>query len=354
VRVREVQEKVKREGLKAFLFSSYPSVFYLTGFRSTNAHALLTPSERYLFTDARYYERAKKELKGWEVVLLKGSAFKEIKKFIRERGLSPAGYEEDRLTCSQKRALRTKGVKWKGYGGFLKELRAVKTEEELALLREGAKKLEEAFSEVLNLLEPGLTELEVRGLLAERYFKKGALGESFPSIVAFGEHSAVPHWESSSTPIGKKGPLLVDTGLLWKGYCTDFTRTLHLGKPSPEFLKVYEAVKEAHLRALEAAKPGVPVGEVDGVARRVLEEKGFGKFFTHATGHGVGVEIHEFPRIYYKGKEAKTPLEEGMVFTVEPGVYLPGEFGVRLENLVAVEKEGAVPLYEWSLELILL
>ncbi|NPB06441.1 MAG: aminopeptidase P family protein [Aquificae bacterium] len=351
MRVNEVQRKIKEEGLSAFFFSSYPSVFYLTGFRSTHAFVVLTPEERHLFTDARYYERARKLLNGWELHLLKDGAFKAVKRFLKERGFTEVGYELERLSCSDRKKLKAKGLRWRGYEGFLTPFRARKTERELSVLREGAKKLEEAFTEVINGLGEGVTELALRGRLAEAFTRRGALGESFASIVAFREHSAVPHWESSETVIKGKGPLLVDTGLIWHGYCTDLTRTLHLGKPDEEFRKVYEAVKEAHLRAVEKVRPGVAVAEVDRTAREVLRRYGLEKFFTHATGHGIGIEVHEFPRV---SSRSKAVLEEGFVVTVEPGVYLEGRFGVRLENMVAVGPDGPEVLYELPLELTVL
>ena len=141
-------------------------------------------------------------------------------------------------------------------------------------------------------------------------------------------------------------------GLVWRGYCSDFTRTLFLGKADEEFKKVYTVVRDAHLFALEEVKVGNEIGNVDRRAREHIKKKGFGKFFTHSTGHGVGVEIHEFPRVYYKGKDAKRVIEEGMVFTIEPGIYLPGKFGVRLENIVAVVDGRGEPLSEVSLDLV--
>jgi len=187
-----------------------------------------------------------------------------------------------------------------------------------------------------------------------KFFEKEAQGESFPAIVASGEHSAIPHWETSRSPIVPNAPLLIDMGLVWEGYCTDFTRTLFLGKPDEEFKKVYEIVKSAHLKALEKVKAGNTVGDVDREARRYIEEKGYGNFFTHATGHGVGIEIHEFPRVYFKGEDSKTPIEDGLVFTIEPGIYLPGRFGVRLENIVAVQNGRGEPLSGIDLSLITL
>ncbi|RUM29176.1 MAG: aminopeptidase P family protein [Aquifex sp.] len=354
MRLKEVQELIKEKKLDAFMFSSQPNVFYLSRFRSTNAYAILTPEEKYLLTDARYYERAKKQLKDWEVVLIKGNLFKAIKKFLREKGIKYVGYEEDRVSCGFKKKLKSKYVRWVGFSNFLKEVRVIKTKEEINIMKEGVRRSDEIYRELLNFVKPGMTELQVRGFIVSKIFEKNGEGESFPAIVASGEHSAIPHWESSREKVKENAPLLIDMGLLWKGYCTDFTRTFYIGKPSEEFKKVYEIVREAHLRALERAKVGNTVGDVDRAAREYIEKKGYGQFFIHSTGHGVGVEIHEFPRVYYKGEEAKTPIEEGMVFTIEPGIYLPGKFGVRLENIVAVQGGVGEPLSEVSLDLVII
>lgn len=354
MKIKEVQNLVKDKGLDAFLFSSQPSVFYLSRFRSTHAYAVLTPEEKYFLTDSRYYERAKDFLKDWEVVLIKGSPFKALKSFLKEKGIKYVGYEEDRVSCSFKRSLKSKHIRWVGFSGFLKHLRSLKTKEEIEIMKEGVKRSDEIYKRLLDFVKPGMTELQVRGFIVSEIFKLNGEGESFPAIVATAEHSAIPHWETSQEKIRENSPLLIDMGLLWKGYCTDFTRTIYVGKPDEEFKKVYQIVKEAHLRALEKVKVGNRIGEVDKAAREYIEKKGYGQFFTHSTGHGVGVEIHEFPRVYYKGEDAKTPIEEGMVFTIEPGIYLPGKFGVRLENIVAVRGGVGEPLSEVSLELVII
>ncbi len=352
MRLREAQELVEREGLDAFLFSSPANVFYLSGFSSTHAYVVLTPSSKHLLTDSRYYTRAKEQLTGWDVVRIEGDTFRFLKSFLRKLGAGRVGYESDRVSCETKRRLRSTRIRWVPFAGFLKDLRAVKTPQEIEIMREGVRRSDTVFREMLRLIRPGMTELEVRALIVERIFRLGGKGESFPAIVASGPASAVPHWETSAERLRTNAPLLIDMGLLWEGYCTDFTRTLYLGEPDPEFLKVHSVVRDAHLFALEKVRVGVSVGEVDRAAREFIERKGYGALFTHSTGHGVGVEIHEFPRVYFKGESAGRVIEEGMVFTVEPGVYIPGRFGVRLENMVAVVNGRGEPLSEIPLDLV--
>ncbi len=350
---KEFLELLGKKGLDGFLFSSQANVLYLSGFRSSNAYVLASKDGFYLFTDARYYERAKKGLReGWQVVLVKGSMHKVIKQTIRKLGMKRVGYEEDRMSCALKRVLRSRNIQWIGFNNFLGRLRATKSPEEIKVMREGVLKADQIYRELLGFLKPGMTELELRAFIVRRSFEMGAMGESFPAIVAFGEGSAVPHWETSQRRIGHEGPLLIDMGILYKNYCTDFTRTIYLGKAEREFRKVYETVRDAHLFALEKVKVGTPIGEIDKTAREYIKKKGFGKYFTHSTGHGVGIEIHEYPRLYYKGKDSDQPIEEGMVFTIEPGIYLPEKFGVRLENMVAVVKGVGEVFSEIPLDLI--
>lgn len=354
MKLDRAKELISGEGLDAFLFSSHSNVFYLSGFKSTHAYVVLTPEDKHLLTDGRYYEKAKAQLGGWNVHLIEGRATRYLKRFLRERGLKRVGFESDRVSCHFRRSLRSTKIKWVPYADFLGKLRMVKTPEEIEIMREGVRLSDRIYRELFNLIEPGITEIQLRGKIVERIFKVGASGESFPAIVASGEHSAVPHWESSSEEIKPNAPLLIDMGLLWKGYCTDFTRTLHLGKPSEEFKKVYGIVRDAHLMALDRAKVGNTLGELDRTAREYIKKKGYGKLFNHSLGHGVGIDIHESPRVYYKGEDSDVVIEEGMVFTVEPGIYIPGKFGVRLENIVAVEKGVGVPLSEVSLELVVI
>jgi len=354
---KDVRERIKKllveHRLDGFLFSSQANVLYISGFRSSNAYVLATAEKFYFFTDARYYERAKQKLKeSWELVLLESKPLRTIKQTIKNQGLKVVGFEKDRVSCALRESLRSKGIIWRGFSNFIGKLRAVKGEEEINVMKEGVRKSDEIYRELLSFIKQGMSELEVRSFIVSRALSLGAFGESFPAIVAFKESSAVPHWETSNRRIEGKGPLLIDMGILYNHYCTDFTRTIFIGKADDEFKKVYQIVRDAHLYALEKVKVGTPIGEVDKAARDYIKRKGYGKYFTHSTGHGVGIEIHEFPKVYSKGKDASVPIEEGMVFTVEPGIYLPGRFGVRLENMVVVKGGVGNVLSEISLDLV--
>jgi len=351
VKLKEAQNLIKKVGIDGFLFSSQANVFYLSGFRSTHAYIILTPSSKVLLTDGRYYEKARAQLKDWEVVLIKGRALRTIKNYIREMGIKEVGFESDRVSYDFRRKLKSRYIKWVPFSNFLQDIRAVKTRLEIDIMREGVKKSDSIFRSLLEFIRPGLREIDVRAYIVEKIFEAGSTGESFPAIIASGEGSAIPHWETSTRPI-KEGPLLIDMGLMWNGYCTDFTRTLYIGTPDRDFEKIYTTVRDAHLFALERVREGNKLGDVDRAAREHIKSKRLGKYFNHSTGHGIGVEIHEFPRVYYKGEDSKVEIREGMVFTVEPGIYIPGKFGVRLENIVVVRNGVGEPLSDVGIEMI--
>ncbi|MCX8076090.1 MAG: Xaa-Pro peptidase family protein [Aquificaceae bacterium] len=350
-RIPQVQHLLKEKGIHAFLFSSHANVFYLSGFKSSHAYVVVGKDSYHFLTDGRYYERARSVLKDWDVMLIEGDPLKSIYKLIRKIGASRVGYEEDRVSCEFRKKLKG-GIHWIGIPGFLKKLRAIKDKVEIDTVREGVRASDRVYYRLLGFLREGLTELELRSMIVSEFFKEGATGESFPTIVVSGEGSAIPHWETSNRRIRRGEALLIDMGLVWNGYCTDFTRTLHIGRASSEFKKIYNIVRDAHLLALEKVKVGRKISEIDKTAREFIKRKGFGKAFSHSTGHGVGIEIHEYPRVYYKGQDKDVLIEEGMVFTIEPGIYLKGKFGVRLENMVAVVGGVGEPLSQVSLDLV--
>jgi len=355
-KVKEVQKKIKNENLNSFFFSSQVNVFYLTYFHSSNAFIILTPKEKIFITDARYYEGAKEKLKDWEVILLgKGGkkGIEHLKEILNEYGGNKIGFEKDKVTLSfyEKLSKGNLKEKLKGYEGFLNDIRISKTEQEIEILKTAVKQIDNVFQKIVNEIKECKTELDVRRRIINHIFEEGGTGESFPAIVASGKHSAIPHYETSSSPIQWNNLLLIDMGSVYKGYCSDFTRTLILGKVDPELEKIYEIVKEAHLEATNIVKAGIPIKEVDLKAREIIEKYGYGEYYIHSTGHGIGVEIHEPPRIY---KDVEDELMENTVFTIEPGIYLPNKGGVRLENIVVARKDGVEVLTQTPLDKVVI
>ena len=341
-RLKKVRELLKEKDLDALLITGRANVFYLSLFKSTNACILLTREDNYLLTDARYIDRAKYLEPLLRIKLVRESLTKELKGLFEELRLEIIGYEKDEVTCEFLEALKEKGREFVGVSKILVPLRIVKDEFELELIKEAVRLTDEVFKKGVSFIKEkisageSISELSLRGYLVYQMFNLGAEGESFPSIVASGRASAIPHWETSDSQIEINAPLLIDMGLVWKGYSSDFTRMLYIGKPDKEFLRYYELVKEAWFVAFERVKVGVPVAFIDSAVREYFKKKGVDRFFVHATGHGIGIEIHEEPRVSYRVPK-DVLIEEGMVFTIEPGLYFKENFGIRLENVVFVE-----------------
>jgi Xaa-Pro dipeptidase len=233
----------------------------------------------------------------------------------------------------------------------IKGLRQIKSREEVELLKASGAIVDEVLKEVRKFAKPGMSELEVASFMITEIMKRGAVADPSIPIVASGPHSAVPHHQTSSRQLQVGEPLLIDFGCVFKGYYSDVTRTFFLGEPSEEFQRVYQIVKEAQAKALSLIRPGIPLGSLDEAAREHIKNSGYGEYFIHRLGHGLGMEIHEEPYIYSGNS---TPAEAGMCFSVEPGIYLPGRFGVRIEDCVVVEKEGPLLLTHFPKELILI
>lgn len=225
----------------------------------------------------------------------------------------------------------------------------VKDAEELNLIRNAVTLGAKLFDQALETIRPGVAEVEIAAGMEFAAHQAGADGMSFPTIIAAGKRSALPHGRASQAPIPSQGFVVCDFGVILAGYCSDQTRTVHVGRPERSSIRMYEAVRRAQQAAIEAVKPGRSVGEVDRAARNLLKKEGFGRYFTHSTGHGVGLEIHEAPRV---AKGQKEKLLPGMVITIEPGVYVPGEGGVRIEDIVVVTELGCEVLTPTGKELI--
>jgi Xaa-Pro aminopeptidase len=275
-------------------------------------------------------------------------------KEIRRRRLKRLGVEGERLSHQAALDLGSalgKGVAIQTVAAMIETLRAVKSSDEQDAIRRSVVLNSKAYGRALKQFRVGMTERELAARIGFEMRKLGAEGESFPAIVASGAHSALPHAEPRDTAIGAGQLLLVDMGASLDGYASDMTRMAHVGKPGRKARELYAAVLEAQLTALEAVKPGVMAGEVDTAARVVLKRLGYGEQFRHSTGHGLGLEIHEMPRL---GAKSEIRLEPGMAVTIEPGAYLPGFGGVRIEDTVLVTESGCEVLTPTSKELVVL
>ncbi|HYH54425.1 MAG TPA: Xaa-Pro peptidase family protein [Solirubrobacterales bacterium] len=321
--------------LDRMLVTDLTNIRYLTGFTGTNGACVCGPGVRLFLTDFRYTERAAAEVEGWEAITISADWLGGI----AERLQGKVGFEDDQMSVrllgklQEKLAGETTMV---AAGGTVEQLRRVKDTEELARIAEASKLADEVWSWSLERGLAGRSEREV-ALAAEARIRELGGDPSFPAIVAAGPNGAQPHAEPGAREIGRGELVVFDMGAQLDGYCSDGTRTLATGEPNPEARAVYETVLQAQQAALEAIRAGVRGEDVDGAARKVIDGAGHGDRFGHGLGHGVGLEVHEAPRLSFRSDDVLAP---GEVVTVEPGIYLPGEFGVRIEDLVVVTDEG--------------
>ena len=334
-----------KAGLPGLLVTHLPDVRYISGFTGSSAAVAVTKRAVRLFTDGRYTTQAAEEVSVAKVEIVSGSpAVAAVQWLAAQPGVEVAGFEPEQTTVA---AL----AKWKSAlptrfrrrfltelpAPLIQSLRMVKDEDELAILREAALLGCRLFDHLLGFIRPGISEIEVAAELEHQARLRGAEGMSFETIAASGPRSALPHGHATPARLPRRGFLTMDFGVILKGYCSDMTRTVYLGSPRSSERDTYQAVLEAQMAAVAAVCHGAGCGEVDEAARGLLRQAGLHENFTHSTGHGVGLEIHEPPRV---GAGQTARLEEGMVITIEPGVYLPGSYGIRIEDMVAVTRTG--------------
>lgn len=344
-RIGQLRRRLTRAGLPGLLVTHLPDLRYLCGFTGSSAALAVTRRAARLFTDGRYKTQAAEEVEAARVQIISGSPHVAAVEWLAaQAGVDCAGFDPAWTSVAEldrwKRALPSRVRR-----GFLsalaaplvEALRLVKDEDELALMSEAALVGCKLFEHMLGFIKPGLKETEVAAELEYQARLKGAEGMSFETIVASGVRSALPHGRATDSPLPRRGFLTLDFGVILKGYCSDMTRTVYLGKPGDQERDAYAAVLEAQENAVAAVGAGVSCGDVDEAARRVLRQAGLAEAFSHSTGHGVGLEIHESPRI---AAGQTTRLLPGMVVTIEPGVYLAGKFGIRIEDMVAVTRTG--------------
>ncbi len=323
---------------------------YLTGFYATDGFVVLTQKECAFFADPRYFEAAEKVLKGTNIHVFAG-AWKEAKEYAET--FRTWGVPYPFTSMKQAGAYQKAGHTLVDCMPALEEAMIVKSEGELALIQAACGIAEQALSSLLPELKEGMEEREAAALLEYKMRGLGAEGTSFETIVAFGENGSVPHYETGARKLKFGDPVLIDFGCKVEGYCSDCTRTFLYGddKAHEEFKKIYEHVLSAHLLALENIQEGMTGREADAIARGYLEGKGLGKYFTHSLGHGVGLQIHEAP---FVAPRSEAVLKDGMVFSDEPGVYMAGKLGIRIEDTLYMEGGRAHSFMKGSKQLLIL
>lgn len=352
-RVSKLRKAVQDQGLDAILITSGINRRYLSGFTGSSGYVLITEDEGYLLTDFRYMTQASDQTKGLKVVQHGPNFIDTVRELLPKGDKTRLGFEQDDVAygayASYAEAL--KPAELVPVSQAVEKLRMYKDEEELAVLQRAAKLADDTFVHIQKIIKPGMTERDVD--LEMEFFMRshGATASSFDTIVASGERSAMPHGVASSKVIQKGDMVTLDFGALLDGYCSDITRTIAVGDPGTKLKEIYDIVLESQLYALEHIKPGMTGREADALARDIIAARGYGDAFGHSLGHGLGMEVHEWPRLSMRSDDV---LEPGMVVTVEPGIYVPGLGGVRIEDDVVVTETGVEKLTRSSKDYVVL
>jgi Xaa-Pro aminopeptidase len=372
-RQQRFQRILEQQGLNYFAVTHMPNVRYLCGFTGS-AGALAFARDRArswklaLFTDGRYAQQAREQSVGAKVVIAKGSALIVAAEWMCGSSRNPAivGFEAEHMSVASSRVLTraVAKIRLKPTSSLVENLRMIKDAGEAARIRSAVTLASKVFDAVLGDIKPGVPESRIAAEIEYLSRRMGAEGMSFDTLVAGGLRSALPHGVASSKPLPATGFVILDFGVILAGYCSDMTRTVHMGQPDEASRKMYAAVLKAQLAGIEAVAPGIKTEEVDCAARKVLQKSGLGRYFTHSTGHGVGLEIHESPGLRKAPAGRKQPkmpaknpsqvLETGMVITIEPGVYIPRVGGVRIEDMVLVTEQGCEVLTPTKKELLVI
>jgi Xaa-Pro aminopeptidase len=353
LRLKRLRQRMAELQIEALLVTSDVNRAYLTGFVGTAGYVLVTPQRAMLLTDFRYVAQATQQAPDYEVIEHAAKPAATILELLRAERIAKLGFEQQHVSYGAYLGYvdALQGVKLVPTDGIVEKLRMIKDEGELAIMQEAAHLADRTFSHILTKLKPGVSELDI-ALEIEIFIRQnGGTSTSFDTIVASGERSALPHGRASERVLRKDEFVKLDFGAYYKGYCSDITRTVVLGKPTAKHRDIYEKVLEAQLACLEGLKPGMTGREGDALARDIIVKHGYGDHFGHGTGHGLGMEIHESPRL---SKTDETVLEPGMVVTVEPGIYLPGFGGVRIEDDVVITESGIRVLTQSTKQFIIL
>ncbi|MFH1457736.1 MAG: Xaa-Pro peptidase family protein [Candidatus Omnitrophota bacterium] len=341
-RIKNVFRKLREQKLDGLLLSLASNISYLTEYASRDSYLLISPKENVYFTDSRYTEEARLGLKGVATIReVNGSVFKFIAENCLSLGLKRVGFEERHLACAEFKKIKEflKGqAQIIGLHSLIETLRQLKEPQEVEKMRKAIRITAQALSFIEDFIRPGIKEVEVVGEI-ERFIRyHGASDKAFDIIVASGPNSSFPHHIPSQRKLKKNEPVLIDMGVDYQGYKCDLTRIFFLDRIKGLNLKIYDIVREAQDRAIRKIGPGCKISEIDKASRQYIAEKGYAERFGHNLGHGIGLDVHEAPQIS-SGEDVA--LETGMVFTVEPGIYLPNKFGIRIEDMILVTQEGS-------------
>ncbi|MBC1456403.1 M24 family metallopeptidase [Listeria newyorkensis] len=351
-KLAKIQAALEDRNMEAVLVTSDYNRRYAADFTGTTGMALITPKQAFFITDFRYTEQAAKQAVGYEIRQNKGPIYETVQAIIAELGIKTLYFEEAYVTVAEHKLMQSFfSAKLEPFSDLFEDMRKVKTASELSAIKTACEIADAAFTHILTFIKPGLTELEVSNELEFFMRRNGASGSSFDTIVASGLRSALPHGVASDKIIEVGDFVTMDYGCYYNGYCSDMTRTIAIGEPSAKLKEIYAVTLEAQLKVIDALKPGMTGIQADAIARDHIASKGYGEAFGHSLGHGIGLEIHEGPNLSMKSPNVLVP---GNVVTDEPGIYLPGIGGVRIEDDILITETGNEVLTHSSKELIIL
>ncbi len=352
--VTKIRKALKNYPVNAIMLTSPQNRFYATGFDSSAGIVLITPKTAVFATDFRYFEDAKQKIHGFRVekVGQRRTYLNVISDIIKYENITRLGFEDRSMTYSEylakKNAIDADLVPM---GDFMDKLRMVKTPFELSCIEKAQRIAEESFEEILPFIRVGVTEQEICARLVYEMAKRGSQRVSFDPIVVSGKNGSLCHGKPTDKKVESGEFVTLDFGATYNGYCSDMTRTVAVGKPSDEMINVYETVLTAQIEAINNARAGILGSDLDAVARKIITDRGYGEYFGHSLGHGLGIDVHDAG-----GASAsyQNPLPEGFVCTIEPGIYIPGKFGVRIEDFVVLTKDGCINITKTDKKLLVL
>ncbi len=342
-RIGQIRKKIRAKHIDAVLITKLKNITYLSGFTGTYANLLISQNDCCLVTDFRYIAQASMQAPSCKIVEFRGNLLKKLYRILKSDGLKRVGLEcewisyEYYMNCKD----TFKDIEIVTVKDIVESLRLIKDEHEMRNIKRAAELADKALSYILQYIRPGMSEYEIAAELEYNIRKNGGSGVSFDVIAASGERAAHPHGIASSKRLKTGEPLILDFGAVFNGYCSDITRTVFIGKPDDEMLRIYGIVLDAQAKGLEWAVAGKSGKEIDSIVRKVITDAGYGSYFGHGTGHGVGLEVHENPRLSRSGG---LRMKDGMVVTVEPGIYLNNKGGVRIEDMIAINGDQPVVL----------
>ncbi len=352
-RLSNIRNKMKDLNIDGLLITKRENYMYLSGFSGTSANLIITDKKAYLLTDFRYIEQSAKQAPLFEIVQHKPDINDSIAEIVSSESIKKLGFEDENFSYSQYKLLTEKltGTEMIGIGSTVEVLRSIKDQYEIETIAIAVQIADKAFEQLLPLIKPGITELDVATELEYRMKKLGATSASFETIIASGVRSSMPHGTASEKKLELGDTITMDFGALYNHYCSDITRTVFLGQPDKKMIDIYNIVLNAQQISERGAKRGLKGKEVDKIARDLIYGNGFEGKFGHGLGHGLGLEIHEEPRLSLRGD---TVLENNMAVTIEPGIYVEGLGGVRIEDTIIINDDNPIVLTNANKDLIIL